>query len=73
MSPALSPALSPGRYGKGAPSSTTLVALCVIGWPVSLLVTNEPPLILSLSWLALIIPALGFVLTAKVEKDEDEG
>lgn len=52
-------------------AALVFVALCVILWPVSLVLTNEPPLILSLSWLALIIPAFAFLLTAKIEDDQE--
>jgi hypothetical protein len=52
--------------------AATFATSCFIGWPVSLVVTNEPPLILSLSWLALILPALVAWLTAKVEDDNQD-
>jgi hypothetical protein len=55
-------------------AAAVFVVACVVGWPLSLVLTDEPPLILSLSWLALIIPAIGLLLTAKVEKQNgDEG
>lgn len=53
-------------------AALAFVALCVILWPVSLVLTNEPPLILSLSWLALIIPALAFLLTARLEDEQND-
>lgn len=46
--------------------------ICAACWPLSLLVTSEPPLILSLSWLALIIPALNTALTAGVKNDAEQ-
>ncbi len=53
-------------------AAAIFVALCIVGWPLSLIATSEPPLILSLSWLALIIPALGLLLTAKVEEGQED-
>lgn len=54
-------------------AAAVFVAVCLIGWPLSLIFTSEPPLILSLSWLALIIPACGLLLTANVEEEQRNG
>jgi hypothetical protein len=42
----------------------------LIGWPVSIWLTDEPPFILSLSWLALTITAWDTIMTSSVN-DED--
>lgn len=52
-------------------AAAIFVIVCLIGWPLSLAFTSEPPLILSLSWLALIIPACGLLLTARVEEEQE--
>jgi hypothetical protein len=43
-----------------------LLDISVVGWPVSLLLTNEPPIILSLSWLELSLTALDILFTSDV-------
>jgi hypothetical protein len=43
-----------------------ILAFTLIGWPVSLILIDEPPVILSLSWLALSITALDIIATTDV-------
>lgn len=45
------------------------IAASLVGWPVSILILDEPPAILSLSWLALTYTAWDIVSTA----DSDAG
>lgn len=40
------------------------IAVSLVGWPVSLFLLDEPPAILSLSWLALTYTAWDIVSTA---------
>lgn len=40
----------------------------LIGWPITLVTTNEPPWILSLSWLALTATALGWIAAARANR-----
>ncbi len=51
-----------------------LLGASVIGWPLSqfTFAKEEPPTILALSWLALILTALNVLLTADVRHNEDE-
>lgn len=53
--------------------SWVIIALTLIGWPLSLLVLDEPPVILSLSWLALTITALDVVATSDVSAEQADG
>jgi hypothetical protein len=46
-----------------------IVALTIVLWPASLLVLDEPPAILSLSWLALTITALDVLATSDVSAE----
>jgi hypothetical protein len=50
-----------------------LLVGCVIGWPLSLVTfaKDEPPWVLSLSWLALILTALDLLATTDVRAVED--
>lgn len=43
----------------------------LVGWPISLLLTDEPPFILSLSWLALTLTAYDILTTTDVRKQQD--
>ena len=43
----------------------------LIGWPISLFLLDEPPVILSLSWLALTYTAWDIVSTADSSEEED--
>jgi hypothetical protein len=51
-----------------------LLVVCLVGWPVSVvsLAKEEPPFVLSLSWLALILTAIDIIFTADVRKKEEE-
>lgn len=62
----------PARYKRIL--AWVLLVGSLIGWPVSLFTfaEEEPPWVLSLSWLALIFSALGDVWVAKVEEHEEE-
>jgi hypothetical protein len=50
------------------------VLLCgaTIGWPVSILTfaRDEPPFILSLSWLAIVIEAASLLTASQVHEDQ---
>ena len=63
--------MSPKARKRGA---FVLLALSVIGWPVSALTfaASEPPSILGLSWLAIAITALDIVLTTDVRTTQDD-
>lgn len=45
----------------------------LIGWPLSQLTfaSDEPPLILGLSWLAIIVTAIGVIVTADIRKEQE--
>jgi len=49
-----------------------LLVLSIVGWPMSQLTwaKDEPPTVLALSWLAIIISAMTFLMAAYVHKDE---
>lgn len=51
-----------------------LLVLSLIGWPLSALTVarEEPPFILGLSWLAIIVTALDLLSTQQVHKKQDE-
>lgn len=44
-----------------------------IGWPISMLTfaKGEPPFILSLSWLAVVIEAASLLTASQVHEDQD--
>jgi hypothetical protein len=44
----------------------------LIGWPLSQLTVakDEPPFILGLSWLAIILTAIDYLKTARVHRDQ---
>ena len=44
----------------------------LVGWPVSMFVTDEPPWILSLSWLAITFTALDIMATADVRRTQED-
>lgn len=52
-----------------------MLALSVVGWPVSFLVPErwQMPIVLSLSWLALIWTSVDMILTATVPKEPSDG
>ncbi len=47
----------------------------VIGWPVSMLTwaKSEPPFILSLSWLAIVIESASLLTSSQVRESQDNG
>jgi hypothetical protein len=47
----------------------------VIGWPLSIfwLARDEPPYVLSLSWIALILTAINILITADVKERGTDG
>lgn len=47
----------------------------LIGWPVSMLTIakDEPPFVLSLSWLAIVIEALNLLTSSQVHEEQAEG
>lgn len=51
----------------------SLLIACLIGWPGSLLwwATSEPPFVLSLSWMALVIESITLITSAQVRRDQD--
>lgn len=50
-----------------------LLGASLIGWPLSAFwfARNEPPFVLSLSWLAIVLTALEIVLTADVRNRQE--
>ena len=50
----------------------SLLVASLIGWPLSLALTDEPPFILSLSWLAIILTALDGLWVAKLDEKQGE-
>lgn len=40
------------------------------GWPLSIVFTDEPPFILSLSWLALTLTAWDVICTSDLKEDD---
>ena len=50
-----------------------LVAVCLVGWPASCLTIarDEPPVILGLSWIAIVIAALDVWSTQDVRKEQE--
>jgi hypothetical protein len=52
-----------------------LLVACLVGWPVSCqtFAKEEPPAVLSLSWLALIIESVNVVTTQQITKKQEEG
>lgn len=51
-----------------------ILITAIIGWPVSQLTVakHEPPFILALSWLAIILTALDVLQTTNVRKDTEQ-
>jgi len=52
----------------------TLLALSVIGWPLSAftLAHNEPQFVLGLSWMAIVIEAANFLTSSQVHEEQAE-
>lgn len=55
-------------------SAWVLLITSTLGWPLSMFTVakDEPPFILSLSWLAIIIECLAVLWTAEVHKKVEE-
>lgn len=51
-----------------------LLVGALIGWPVSMLTLarQEPPFVLSLSWLAIVIEAASLLTSSQVHENQDE-
>ncbi|MEV0994639.1 hypothetical protein [Nonomuraea sp. NPDC050202] len=51
-----------------------LLAGSIIGWPLSMLTVaqDEPPFVLSLSWLAIILAAAELLTTSQVHEEQGE-
>ncbi len=45
--------------------------LSLLGWPLSIWLTDEPPFILSLSWLALTLTAWDVICTSDLKDDSE--
>lgn len=43
-----------------------LLAITLVAWPLSILFTDEPPFILSLSWLALTLTCADIIATTDI-------
>lgn len=52
-----------------------LLALSVVGWPVSALTvaSDEPQFVLGLSWLAIILTCIDVVSTTDVRREQENG
>ena len=46
-----------------------ILLFTLVAWPVSLFLIDEPPVILSLSWLALTITALDIIVSSDVSAE----
>lgn len=46
----------------------------IIGWPLSMLTVarHEPPFVLSLSWLAILIEAMSLLTASQVHRDQND-
>lgn len=55
--------------------NVALLVFAVLGWPLSQLTVarHEPPFVLALSWLAIIVSCWGNLLTAAVKDDTSPG
>lgn len=53
----------------------TLVCLSVVGWPLSMFTVAkaEPPVVLGLSWFAILLTAVDILMTADVRENEGDG
>lgn len=51
-----------------------LVVAVIIGWPLSqfTVAADEPPFVLALSWLAILLTALDIVATADTREQQDD-
>lgn len=55
-------------------AALVLLAVCLVGWPVSALwwARDEPPFVLGLSWLALVLTAVDIAATTDVRAAHDD-
>ena len=46
----------------------------LIGWPLSMIwwAKDEPPFVLSLSWLAIVIEALSLLTASQIHEEQDD-
>lgn len=51
-----------------------MLVACLIGWPTSALTiaSSEPPVVLGLSWVAIILTALDLLATSDVRQQHDQ-
>lgn len=63
------------RYRLEVGLAWALLLGSLAGWPVSLLwwARDEPPFVLSLSWLALVLTAMDLLKTSRVHRDNQGG
>jgi hypothetical protein len=54
--------------------SWILLITSLVAWPVTQLTVakDEPPFVLGLSWMAIVLTCLGVVVTADVRKNQDD-
>lgn len=52
-----------------------LLTASIIGWPVSMftLAKTEPPFVLSLSWLAIVIESANLLTSSQVHEQQQQG
>jgi ribose/xylose/arabinose/galactoside ABC-type transport system permease subunit len=52
----------------------TLLIGSLVGWPLSMLTwaKDEPPFILSLSWLAITLTAADLLKSSRIHRDQDD-
>lgn len=69
------------RLLRSVPPETRLTAaawmiiLATAAWPISAftIARHEPPFILGLSWLAIIVTAVDIIVTADVRQEQEDG
>lgn len=49
------------------------LGISVVGWPLSLIFVSEPPVILSLSWWAVLATALSHLAASQANQQVSEG
>lgn len=49
-----------------------LIAASIVGWPLTLWLTDEPPFVLSLSWLAITLTAWDILNTTHVRNQQED-
>lgn len=51
-----------------------LLAIALVGWPASQLTwaKDEPPFVLALSWLAIVLTCVDVLVTAHVKRDTED-